>query len=164
MSKPLANRQFTGKHMLATMVAFFGVIITVNVTMAVFANSSWSGFVVRNSYVAGLEFNKKTEAARQQAALGWTSQMSVRDGQVIFSLRDNADTSVALAEGTATFRRPTSDTEDTTVTLATGLDGSLTAPVALGDGSWIAEFNIVTRDGTQWHEMDRIIITKGQTR
>jgi nitrogen fixation protein FixH len=164
MSKPLAKGQFTGKHMLATMVAFFGTIIAVNVTMAVYANTSWTGFVVRNSYVAGLEFNKKTQEARKQAALGWTSQMAVHDGQVVFALRDDKDASIALAEGTATFRRPTSDAEDMSVTLSAGPEGTLAAPVAIADGSWIVEFNLATRDGTQWHEMDRILLDQGQTR
>jgi nitrogen fixation protein FixH len=36
---------FTGYHMLAILVAFFGVIISVNLLMAYYANSSWSGLI-----------------------------------------------------------------------------------------------------------------------
>ena len=58
---------FTGWHMLAIMLAFFGTIITVNFTMAYLATSSWSGLVVKNTYVASQQFNGKTEAIRQAA-------------------------------------------------------------------------------------------------
>lgn len=158
------NNQFTGRHMLTVMIAFFGVIITVNVTMAVYANTTWSGFVVRNSYVAGLEFNKKAEEASKQAALGWTSQTIVSDGHVSFSITDDKGESVVLAEGTATFRRPVSDTEDTVVTLSRHPDGSLIAPMELRDGSWIVELNAATENETPWHEMERLLLRGGQTR
>ncbi len=158
------GRPFTGRHMLLIMVCFFGVIITVNITMAVFANTTWSGFVVRNSYVAGLEFNRKAEEAQKQAALGWTSQTAVRDGRIVFSIRDGKGEPVFLAEGTATFRRPVSDTEDTVATLQPAGDGGLAAPVDLRDGSWIVELNVSTGDRTPWHEMERILLREGQTR
>ncbi|HLA02420.1 MAG TPA: FixH family protein, partial [Aestuariivirga sp.] len=45
-------RTFTGWHMAAITISFFAVIIAVNLTLAVFASSSWSGLVVANSYVA----------------------------------------------------------------------------------------------------------------
>ena len=57
--------------MLSIMLAFFGVIIAVNVVMATLASTSWTGLVVENSYVASQEFNRKAEESRAQAALGW---------------------------------------------------------------------------------------------
>lgn len=165
MSNPTTGEnRFTGRHMLAIMVAFFGVIITVNVTMAVLANTTWSGFVVRNSYVAGLEFNRKAEEARKQDELGWASQVAVSDGTVIFSLSDAEGDSVYFNAGTATFRRPTTDTEDATVKLLPGPGGTLVAPVALRNGSWIIELNASARQDTPWHEMTRILLREGQMR
>ena len=63
---------FTGRHMAAILVAFFGVVIAVNITMAVFAGSTFGGLVVENSYVASQRFNGWLEKARQEEALGWT--------------------------------------------------------------------------------------------
>ena len=80
--------EFTGRHMLVIMLAFFGVIIAVNLTMASFANSSWSGLVVKNSYVASQEFNEKAAAGRAQAALGWSATMAFAKGEFIYSLVD----------------------------------------------------------------------------
>ncbi len=67
--KTKTSGAFTGWHMLGIMVAFFGVIIAVNITMAYKAVSSWSGLVVKNTYVASQEFNDKAETGKEQAAL-----------------------------------------------------------------------------------------------
>jgi nitrogen fixation protein FixH len=62
---------FTGRHMTAILVGFFGVVIAVNLLMARFATSTFGGIVVENSYVASQEFNGWLDDARQQRALGW---------------------------------------------------------------------------------------------
>ncbi|TIU14500.1 MAG: cytochrome oxidase, partial [Mesorhizobium sp.] len=75
-------REFTGRHMLATILAFFGVVIAVNLTMATFASTSWTGLVVENTYVASQQFNRKAEEGRAQAALGWTGKLTISSGEV----------------------------------------------------------------------------------
>ncbi|MFC3175391.1 FixH family protein [Novosphingobium bradum] len=72
-------RPFTGRHMALIMVAFFGVVIAVNVTMARLATSTFTGVVVENSYVASQHFNRWLDEARREDALGWRAQ-AVRDG------------------------------------------------------------------------------------
>ena len=57
-------------------LAFFGVIIAVNLTMAYFANSTWSGLVVANGYVASQSFDEDLAKARAQDALGWNVEAS----------------------------------------------------------------------------------------
>ncbi|MFP5454579.1 MAG: FixH family protein, partial [Alphaproteobacteria bacterium] len=52
------RRGFTGRHMAASMVGFFTVVIAVNVTMATVASHSFGGTVVDNSYVASQRFNR----------------------------------------------------------------------------------------------------------
>ena len=165
MSRPASpSRGFTGLHMLAVMFAFFGVIIAVNITMAVFANTSWTGFVVRNSYVAGLEFNDKTQAAREQAALKWTSSVAIADGRITFTVHDADGKQMALSEGTASLRRPVSDAEDTLVTLSPDAKGGLSADIRLRDGSWIIETNAIAADATPWHEATRVLLREGKTK
>ncbi len=66
-----APRPFTGRHMALVMVAFFGVVIAVNVLLANLAVSTFSGTVVENSYVASQEFNRWLGAAQADKALGW---------------------------------------------------------------------------------------------
>ncbi|MFN3943294.1 MAG: FixH family protein [Allosphingosinicella sp.] len=66
------TRRFTGYHMWAVMIAFFGTIIAVNAVMATFATRTFGGKVVENSYVASQNFNAWLAAARAQEGLGWT--------------------------------------------------------------------------------------------
>lgn len=162
--KSQASPQFTGRHMLAVMVTFFGVVIAVNVTMAVYANTSWTGFVVHNSYVAGLEFNRRSQEHRRQVALGWSSALAVADGTVSFGVADAQGRPVALKSGTASFRRPVSDAEDTHISLAPARGGALEAPFALRDGPWIVEIEADDGREAPWREIRRIGIRDGATR
>ncbi len=157
----MMSQQFTGRHFLLIMVAFFGVVITVNVTMAVYANTSWTGLVVRNSYVAGLEFNRKSREHREQAALGWDATLTGADGILRFALADTQGNPVALNAGTAQFRRPVSDAQDIALALAPAAGGALDAPFALGDGAWIVEIEADAGRDVPWREIHRITVRDG---
>jgi len=65
------TRQFTGWHFTAIIVAFFGVVIAVNIIMATLAVRTFGGVVVENSYVASQEYNGWLAKARRQERLGW---------------------------------------------------------------------------------------------
>ena len=160
-TRTAASGEFTGRHMLAIMLAFFGVIIGVNVLMAVVAGSSWTGFVVKNSYVASQEFNEKVAAARAQAALGWTSELAIKDGRMRFALFDSARKPVRITGGSAAFRRPAYEAEDVTVVLAGTAEGA-SGEAALHDGDWILEINADAGLDHPWHEILRIAVRGGE--
>lgn len=65
------TRPFTGWHMAAIMISFFGLILAVNVIMARYAIGTFGGVVVENSYVASQRYNGWLKAAAVQKALGW---------------------------------------------------------------------------------------------
>lgn len=65
------TRRFTGWHATAVLVAFFGVVVAVNMTMAVLATRTFGGVVVENGYVASQEYNRWLAAAKKQKQLGW---------------------------------------------------------------------------------------------
>jgi len=71
------TRTFTGWHMSAILVGFFGIVIAVNFYMARVAIGTFGGTVVDNSYVASQKFNNWLEQARRQKALGWQTWLSV---------------------------------------------------------------------------------------
>jgi nitrogen fixation protein FixH len=77
----MTPRGFTGRHMLFSMLAFFGTIIMVNFTMAWFASSTFGGTVVDNSYVASQKYNGWLAAGRAQRALGWTVAVDLDAGR-----------------------------------------------------------------------------------
>jgi nitrogen fixation protein FixH len=79
--------RFTGWHMTGIMVAFFGVVIAVNVWMATLAVTSFTGTVVDNGYVASQSFNRWLAQASHDKALGWSAAAHrMADGTVRLTL------------------------------------------------------------------------------
>lgn len=79
--------RFTGWHMTAIMVAFFGVVIAVNFLMASDAIRTFGGTVVENSYVASQRYNVWLAEARAQDRESWSAKPSVDpDGRVVIAV------------------------------------------------------------------------------
>jgi nitrogen fixation protein FixH len=79
--------KFTGQHMTAILVAFFGVVVVVNFTMAGYASSTFGGIVVENSYVASQHFNRWLDEARAEDRLGWDAVTAWRpDGRLAITV------------------------------------------------------------------------------
>ncbi len=153
--------EFTGRHMLSIILAFFGVIITVNLTMATFATTSWSGFVVKNSYVASQQFNEKAERGRAQAALGWTGTLSIEGATLRYSLADAEGRPVPLEAVDVNFRRPVSDTEDRSFALAPGAEGWEAAAPDLHEGVWIVEVDADASRDQPFRDVRRVLLRDG---
>lgn len=153
--------KFTGKHMLAIMLAFFGVVIAVNLVMATAANRSWTGLVVKNSYVASQEFNRKAEEGRAQAALGWKGQLEIGGGRVSYRLVDKDGMAVTVEGVVASFRRPAYESEDRTVTLAREAEGTFGAAEAVRDGIWIVEIDAEAGLPKPYRDVRRIVVENG---
>ena len=83
----MKGRGFTGRHMTAILVVFFGVVIAVNFTMARYARATFGGLVVENSYVASQEFNQWLDEAEAGDALGWDAVTAWRpDGRLLVTV------------------------------------------------------------------------------
>ena len=72
-------RRFTGWHMTAIMLAFFGIVVAVNMLMATLATRTFGGTVVDNSYVASQNFNRWLLEARAQDRLQWRVRIAAGD-------------------------------------------------------------------------------------
>ncbi len=153
---------FTGRHMLLTITAFFAVVITANVGMAVVAGTSWTGFVVRNSYVASQEFNGRVAAARAQANLGWTASLVIEGGEVRLTLLDRHGRDAPVRSASMVMRNPATDRRDRIIPL-NPVDDGFQAPVDVTDGQWVVEIDAVTRDGSTWRDTRRIVLRDGST-
>lgn len=161
MMRQSSSGEFTGRHMLLVMLAFFGVIIAVNLTMATLANTSWSGLIVKNSYVASQHFNAQAQAARAQEALGWTGTMRYEAGAFRYVLADADGAPVALATSEAFFRRPVDDRHDQTIALSPEGSGTLVGAVDLKDGLWIVEVAAAAGLDSPYREVRRIELKGG---
>ncbi|SIT76649.1 FixH family protein [Pontibaca methylaminivorans] len=164
MSTTKRKGEFTGRHMLAIMVVFFGVVIAVNLTMAFMARKSWTGTVVDNTYVASQEFNTRVAEGRAQAALGWDSDLAIRDGVLTYHLTDAAGEAVITPADTATasFRHAAYEADDRSAVLVRQPDGTFSAPVDLPDGQWIVEITTEVRGlDHPYRDAQRIVMADG---
>ncbi|MER9520873.1 FixH family protein [Mesorhizobium sp. M0614] len=155
------NREFTGRHMLFTILAFFGVVIAVNLTMATLANTSWTGLVVENTYVASQQFNRKAEEGRAQAALGWTGKLTIASGEVRYGLIDAAGKPVPLHGVKVLFRHPAYEKEDESIKLVLASGQEFAAQHLPKDGVWIVEVDADAGLKEPYRDVRRIVISHG---
>ncbi|MBZ9846879.1 FixH family protein [Mesorhizobium sp. CA14] len=164
MRKP---REFTGKHMLISILAFFAVVIGVNITMATLARKSWTGLVVENTYVASQQFNEEARKGRAQAALGWTGKLTVGSGEVRYRLVDSKGKPVPLHGVKMLFRHPAYEAEDEALTLAAvpgGTPGDTDAFAVRHtpkDGVWIVEIDADAGLASPFRDVRRVMISNG---
>jgi nitrogen fixation protein FixH len=138
------TRTFTGWHMAAITISFFAVIIAVNLTLAVFASTSWTGLVVANSYVASQSFNRDAEIARQQQALGWQMNLAVDRSLARIAILDRDGLPMAGLNVRAVLQRPTDEAGDQVLKLREAGAGIYVADAAIGSGVWVAD---ITAEG-----------------
>ena len=107
MTDKHAQKIFTGRHMAAILIAFFGVVMTVNFIMARFALSTFGGTVVDNSYVASQKFNGWLRPARREKAMGWTVSNPAREqDHIVISAKNAAGSPLAGAAVTMLAEHP----------------------------------------------------------
>ena len=107
---------FSGRHMAAILIAFFGVVVAVNLTMATFATRTFGGVVVENSYVASQKYNGWLSAARKQDRLGWTIEPRLgSDRHVVVAVNKRG----VIVSGFA--RHPLGRAADVPLSFASGL-------------------------------------------
>jgi nitrogen fixation protein FixH len=136
VARPPGPREFTGRHMLIIMVAFFGVIVAVNFTMAWLAGRSWTGLVVKNSYVASQDFNEKLRMAREQNTRGWRTNLTYKKGVFRFRLADRKSQPLDVASLVLSVGRPATEAEDRIIALRQVEQGTYVAERRLAPGLW----------------------------
>jgi nitrogen fixation protein FixH len=135
------SQGFTGRHMLTVMVGFFGLIIAVNLTMARLASDTFGGSIVANSYVASQRFNGWLQAARDQKALGWQSDLVLDDKRHVVLTMDGSG---FVATGSA--HHPLGRAPDVPLAFAKDAAGRLVSAETLPGGRWQVRIT-VSRDG-----------------
>ncbi|MBT2189039.1 FixH family protein [Sphingobium nicotianae] len=134
---------FTGRHITLILVAFFGVVMAVNFTMAYFASATFGGTVVDNSYVASQQFNGWLEKARAEKALGWSlDTVRTPDHHVIVSIAQGA-APLPFATVTALARHPLGRLPERTLAFRALGGGRYESLDALPAGRWILHLRAV---------------------
>jgi nitrogen fixation protein FixH len=150
---------FTGWHMAAVMVLFFGTIISVNFYMAYNAFTSWSGFVVENTYVASQQFNGKVAQARALAATGVTGKLTVAADSLRYDITEaDGTTAVAADRLILNFKRPVGEHQDFQLELTPAGEGVFTAAHQVLPGHWIVEAIAENAGSRILHHAERISV------
>ena len=156
MSQTQTARPFTGRHMLLIMLGFFAVVLTANMTMVYFASHSWSGLVVKNSYVASQEFDSERKA---QLALGWTLtptyDQKLKELELAFTDADGNPVKVASLE--VLVGRTTEAADDSYPEFARE-SGVYVAKADLGPGKWMMHVEARAEDGTRFHQRINLFV------
>ncbi|WP_345719153.1 FixH family protein [Rhizorhabdus phycosphaerae] len=126
---------FTGRHMAASMVGFFTVVIAVNVTMATVASRTFGGTVVDNSYVASQHFNRWLDEAAAERKLGWTISAD-RSGDRADVLLRGTDGPIAGATVTAIAQHPLGRDHDRPLRFESLGHGQYRSTQSLPAGRW----------------------------
>ena len=147
---------FTGWHMAAIMVAFFGTIISVNVLMAYLASSSWSGMLSKNTYVASQDFNRNAARSRAWIRQGLKGVLSIEGGMLHYRLEGPAEILAGIDHVEAVFHRPVGDKQDFSMKLVRH-DGQFSAPGALAEGPWIVDLAAMRGSELVYHQAERIV-------
>lgn len=157
----MSARGITGAQVFAAMMTFFGIIIAVNATMAIFAMRSWTGLVVENGYVASQSFNEEQAEARRQAELGWRERFGYARGKMTLTLSDAELRPIGNARVTVKLERPSNDREDRQLVLTETAPGEYELATALSPGVWDADVLARTATGETLRRVYRFVAARG---
>jgi nitrogen fixation protein FixH len=123
MNQARPTRPITGRMVFFAMVAFFGVVIGVNVVMMRLAIQTLPGTEVDSAYSASLAYQQEIATAHAQSARNWKVDAHVeRSGQGGATLqveaRDNSGRPMSGLKFQGRFERPTDRRADQPIELA----------------------------------------------
>lgn len=166
-----------GVHVLAGVLAFFGVVIAANAVMVTLALRTFSGLEAERAYSRGNAFNDVLAARRAQAARGWTAELgqsftptrwTTRRGKTLaaegaaritLAIRDAQGKPVSGLLLSGRLARPATSAGDIALVFAPepGAPGLYAAEVAtLPSGHWILTARAPFPDGAPFETQTRL--------
>jgi nitrogen fixation protein FixH len=130
---------FSGRHMLLSLVIFFGVMLIANGMLVYYALDTFSGGDRPDPYRAGLDYNDRIAAAKKQDALGWTTDLAYDDakGRLAVTFHDKTKAPVSGLKLEGVVGRGATNREDQTVAFKEISQGVYTSDVRLAPGQWV---------------------------
>ena len=148
--------EFTGRHMLMIMVAFFGLVIAVNILLAVKSVETFSGLVVNNSYVASQTFDKDTDKLAADAAKDVHPDLSFAHGMVHIRIVTAADQPIDAQNLHLTLGHAVSASTDQALAFTSLGAGEFEAKANLSGGYWQGQLALTLPDGSAWERAVRL--------
>ncbi|MDE3027327.1 MAG: FixH family protein [Paracoccaceae bacterium] len=153
----LFRKGITGPKFLIFVVAFFGLVITVNVGMAFQAAHTFPGLEEEtgNGYDESQAFDK---IMRAQIALGWNVDLGYHNKTFSMAILGKDGKPAKVASVKVLIGRPTEESDDRWPAL-TDAGGVYKAQTDLAPGKWMVKVSAVAADGTQFHQRLSLIVS-----
>lgn len=162
-----SGRPLTGRMVLALLIAFFGIVIGVNLVMLRLASSTFSGLDEKNAYTAGVSHNRALLAAKAQDERGWQIEARLRtspEGRTLLVIeRKDLAADVGGLIVTARFEHPAMGREDRTAVLAASGFSQWLADVDLPAGAWDLVIEMRAGGELMFLSRDRVHVGGGRT-
>jgi nitrogen fixation protein FixH len=155
--------QVTGWMVLGFMIAFFAIIVGVNVFMAHAAISTFGGVETASSYHAGQMFERDVAMAKAQDAQHWQVDAKVTraaDGSTLVDItaRDAAGAPVSGVVASALFSRPTDRRLDRTIAVRQSGPGHFNGSAEVVAGQWDLVIELSRQDERVFRSKNRIVL------
>jgi nitrogen fixation protein FixH len=144
-------------------VAFFGVILLVNLGYIYIAKKTWSGVFTADSYQKGLNYNDILKQEEQQKKLGWIVESKFNysyenKGSISVSLKDSKFRTIQDAQIIIEFKRPAQEGMDFSRQIIFK-DGVYKTEVEFPlQGQWDFSILVIAKDQTRFSKVERHLI------
>jgi nitrogen fixation protein FixH len=134
--------EIRGTHVFIALAGFFGLMLLANAAFLYFALSTFDR-PQSNAYESGLHYNARIDAAKAQAALGWSHRLAIAaDGEVTLTVTARDGSPVRSLAVTGVIGRPAADRFSQQLAFREMSDGTYAAPtVQLEPGTWIVSID-----------------------
>jgi nitrogen fixation protein FixH len=154
--------ELTGRKVLLMLVAFFGVVMVVNVAMMKAAISTFGGVDTKSSYEAGRQFKAEEARAAAQNDRDWQVSEHLApsaDGQALtITVVDEHGVPVSGVDVQATMAHPVDERRDVAIALAETTAGSFHGAGPVSPGLWQLDL-VISRDGHQlFRSRNRVLV------
>jgi nitrogen fixation protein FixH len=155
--------QITGLIVLGFMIAFFAIIVGVNVFMAHAAISTFGGVETASSYNAGQMFERDVAMAKAQDAQHWRVDAKLTraaDGTTLIDItaHDGAGAPVSGVAASAQFARPTNRRLDRTIMVGQTGPGHFVGNTDLAAGQWDLVIELSRQDERLFRSKNRVVL------
>jgi nitrogen fixation protein FixH len=129
-------REIKSHHVLFALIAFFAVVILVNIIFVTQAFRTFRGEDEPRSYIQGIHYNDVLERREAQAELGWSANSTVTRSGVRLEIVDAEGQPVTGLILDASLRHPTDSGRDMMLDLQTAGSGLYLVDADIPAGRW----------------------------
>lgn len=138
MTRLAATPAFTikGWHVLVGFIAFFGIVIAVDVGFAMAAYRTFSGEAIHDPYEAGILYNNTLAQRRREAQLGWKATIAEQGDVVVVRVADRAGKAIEGLTVSGVLVRPATVKGQKALRFTPDGAGGYRADTSSLDGAW----------------------------